>query len=154
VNDPDDPAAGAPALTPGDLARAVLARRTELRMSQDDVRRVSGLSVTTVARIEHGDTDPDLRVQRATLRRLDLALRWPVGSCEAWYEGRRGVVPDPPGVLDGETIEQLAARVLRVLESQRAIDPSVMSVLERFDPRTRRAIARALEVLADELGLP
>lgn len=152
VAEQDPSLASDPMPTPEALGRAVRQRRAELDMSQEDVRSASGLSVTTIGKIEHGD--PDLRVQRATLRRLDLALRWPVGTCESWNEGRGGVVTDSPVTMLAETIEDIANRVQRRLEERGAIEPASWSVLERFDPRMRRAIVRALEVFADELGLP
>src|SRR4051812_19732290 len=76
--------------SPEALARAARQRRAELRMSQEDVRAASGLSVTTIGKVERGDHA--LVVQPATLRRLDLALRWPVGTAESWYAGRGGIV--------------------------------------------------------------
>ena len=81
----DVPSPDVPDPTPEQLARAVRQRRAELRLSQEDVRRTSGLSITTIGKIERGD--PDIVVQKATMRRLDVALRWPVGTAESWYDG-------------------------------------------------------------------
>ena len=123
-------------------------------MSQEDVREASGLSVTTISKIERGD--PDLHFQRATMRRLDLALRWKVGTSEAWYEGRGGIVADlsltvPDGISD-ETMQAIIPMVIEAL-AQQGSDP-LTRTMNRFEPKMRRAILRALEVLADELDRP
>jgi hypothetical protein len=113
--------------TPDALARAVRQRRVvELRMSQEDVREASGLSITTIGKIEQGG--PDLRVQRSTMRRLDLALQWPVGTCESWYDGRAGVVAGvaPPNVAG--LVEELAPLVAAQLRGDRQL--SVISVAD------------------------
>lgn len=101
--------------SPEALARAVRQRRADLRMSQEEVRRQSGLSVTTIGKIERGDTD--LRVQRATLRRLDLGLRWPVGTCEAWYDGLGGVVAGAIGADVAALVAELTPLIAEQLRS-------------------------------------
>jgi transcriptional regulator with XRE-family HTH domain len=119
-------------LTPEQLARAVRLRRAELRMSQEDIRRASGLSITTIGKIEHGA--PDLVVQNATLRRLDVALGWPVGTAEAWYQGRAGVVPGAGGVAPSD-LHRLVEELLPLLEeagaqvARRRETPTALSVV-------------------------
>lgn len=88
-------------------------------MSQEDVRAASGLSVTTIGKVERGDHD--LVVQPATLRRLDLALRWPVGTAESWYAGRGGIVTGgsdaaPSGLA--RIVEELAPMVAAQLRAE------------------------------------
>ena len=147
--------AAVPASAPEALARAVRQRRAELRLSQEDVRRASGLSVTTIGKIERGDAQ--LTVQTATLRRLDLALQWPVGTCESWYEGRGGVITPAPSGSSSEPltlgdISALVPMVLQALEERSGVEPiSLMVTMARFEPKLRRALERALVVLADEL---
>jgi transcriptional regulator with XRE-family HTH domain len=118
-------------LTPEQLARAVRLRRAELRMSQEDIRRASGLSITTIGKIEHGA--PELVVQNATLRRLDVALGWPVGTAEAWYQGRAGVVPGVGGVAPAD-LHRLVEELLPLLEAagapaRRRETPTSLSVV-------------------------
>lgn len=107
--------------TPEALGRAVRQRRAELRMSQADVRAESGLSVTTISKIERGAHD--LSVQRATMRRLDLAMQWPVGTAEAWYYGRGGVVDTPAGEAPDMVrwVEDLAPLVAEQLRRDRRL---------------------------------
>lgn len=122
VRSPDMP-------SPDALARAARQRRAELRLSQEDVRAASGLSITTIGKIERGD--PDLAVQKATMRRLDLALGWPVGTAESWYQGRGGLVPVPAD------LERLAAELLPLLTAQLSAersDPSAISVAGLPEP--------------------
>jgi transcriptional regulator with XRE-family HTH domain len=117
---------------PRALAVAVRQRRAELAISQEHVRATSGLSVTTISKIERGD--PDLNVQKATLRRLDLALQWPVGSAESWLEGRGGIVTGP--ALEAPDLmrwaEELAPLVAHQLRAGReaAVQLSVEGVPE------------------------
>jgi len=101
---------------PRALAVAVRQRRAALDISQEDVRSRSGLSVTTISKIERGD--PELTVQKATLRRLDLALEWRVGTAESWLAGNGGIVTDdvgePPDLVRwAEELAPLVARQLR-----------------------------------------
>lgn len=128
--------------SPPALASAVRQRRADLRMSQEDVRQASGLSVTTISKIEHGD--PDLHVQRATMRRLDLALRWPAGTSESWYEGRGGVVEAPPMTDVAALVDELAPLVAAQLRGER--QQSVISIAG-LPP----GVVRALELLVAEV---
>lgn len=66
------------------LARAVLARRTELDLSQLDVWQAGGPSNTTLTEIENGRTET---LTRTTARRLDVGLQWEVGSAKRVWEG-------------------------------------------------------------------
>lgn len=98
-------------------------------MSQEDVRKVSGLSITTIGKIEKGA--PDLVLQTATLRRLDLALGWPVGTAEAWYHGQGGVVRTPPTDIGGDVarwVEHLAPLVAEQLRVSQT-PPTTLSVV-------------------------
>lgn len=124
-----------PVAYPDALARAVRLRRAELRMSQDDVRHESGLSVTTIGKIEKGE--PDLAVQRTTLRRLDAALQWPAGTAESWLAGRGGVVPTPATDVVS-LVEELAPLVAAQLRGERmqsvvAVDGLPAEVVRAFE---------------------
>lgn len=59
------------------LSRAVRNRRTELRMTQDDVASAGGPSDVTVRNIELGKVT---RINVATLAKLDEALQWEPGT--------------------------------------------------------------------------
>lgn len=107
-------------------------------MSQEDVHDRSGLSVTTVSKIERGD--PDLHVQRVTLRRLDVALQWPVGTSESWYLGHGGVVATPAVTDVATLVEELAPLVAAQLRDERA--QSTVSVADM-----PADVVRALEQL-------
>ena len=132
---------------PDVLARAVLARRNELGLSQQDVREASGLSVTTISKIERGYTD--VGVQPATLRRLDAALQWQAGTAESWLEGSGGVV-----VHDGERpaeiplVAQLVPQILAALDARAGVG-SVTTNLSRLPAPVRRAVEDLVATLAD-----
>jgi transcriptional regulator with XRE-family HTH domain len=74
------------------LGRAVLRRREELGLSQDDlVARsrdggVRGLSKSTINDFEAGRIKESVR--KATLRRYDEVLNWDAGSCKAILDGK------------------------------------------------------------------
>lgn len=108
---------------PEALARAVRQRRAELRLSQEEIRGATGLSVTTVGKIEKGDAD--LAVQRSTLRRLDVALEWTPSTCESWLAGRGGVVTATSATDVAALVEELAPLVAAQL---RGGPPSTVSV--------------------------
>ena len=131
------------AVSPDDLARAVRQRRAELRMSQQDIRDASGLSITTIGKLERGG--PDLIVQTATLRRLDLALQWQVGTAESWLAGHGGVVDTPTGVNLAAWVAELAPLVAAQLRAERE-PPSTLSVAGLPEP-----VVAALEQLAVEI---
>ena len=103
-----------------DLAGSARARRAELGLTQEDVRARSGLSVTTIARIENGDP----KVSMASLRRYDDAVGWPPGTAESHRRGRGGVVAMPTGVSDGNLsamVEQLAPLIAEQLRARRGM---------------------------------
>ena len=133
---------------PDVLARAVRQRRAELRLSQEDIRRASGLSVTTIGKIERGD--PDDVVQRVTMRRLDLALRWPVGTCESWYDGRGGIVAvaDLPDGDLGPLLDQLAPLIAERLGAATSDTVSVAGL----PPAIVTALRRLIAAVVAELG--
>ena len=109
---------------PEALARAVRQRRAELRSPRRRCARRRGCRSPRSAR-SNGAT-PDLTVQAATLRRLDLALEWPVGTAESWLAGHGGVVTPPARWGEArwdearwvETLAPLVAAELRVEREQ------------------------------------
>lgn len=135
---------------PEALARAVRQRRAELRLSQEEIRHATGLSVTTIGKIEAGG--PDLAVQRSTLRRLDVALEWPVGTCESWFAGRGGVVSATATTDVAALVEELAPLVAAQLRGERGestvsvagLPPDVVEALERLLTAIRNALVHGL----------
>ena len=53
---------------------AVIAKRRELALSQRDLAELCGLPQSSVARIESGQTSPNLTTLLKLLRKLDLSL--------------------------------------------------------------------------------
>jgi transcriptional regulator with XRE-family HTH domain len=124
----DDPPLNLAAVSAMDLARAARARRAELGLTQEEVRERSGLSVTTIARIEsgHGSVKP------ASLRRYDVALQWPTGTAESWRLGRGGIVSVAQAsnadlVALAEQLTPLIARNLRATQPVLTVDVSGLS---------------------------
>lgn len=79
---------------PGErLASAVEARAAELGMTWQDVRAAGGPGIRTLNDLRHGRWST---LRPATLRKLDIALRWPAGTGQAYLDGRE---PPPPGAV-------------------------------------------------------
>lgn len=137
---------------PEELARAVRQRRAELRLSQREVRESSGLSVTTISKIERGERD--LVVQRATLRRLDLALQWPVGTAESWYDGRAGVLSSDArdSLVTEAGLELLLPVVIEALAARSDYGLALLSNLARLPLGVRRTIEVLVAELAEALN--
>lgn len=79
------------------LGDRVRARRSQLRISQEEVAERGGPSSKTVYAIERG-TEATLRP--STLRRLDEALGWSDGTSEKILAGEAGGDSDAAGDLD------------------------------------------------------
>ncbi|MGZ4518928.1 MAG: hypothetical protein ACXVXP_00350 [Mycobacteriaceae bacterium] len=114
--------------SPGERLRdAVLARRTELDMTQIDLWQAGGPSNTTQTAIATGQLRT---LTRTTAKKLDHGLRWEAGSARAVWEGGK-----PTPVLPGASVrdsawmrEQISAanitdttrrRLLDVLDDER-----------------------------------
>ena len=91
------------------LGRAVRDRRTELRMTQDDVARAGGPSDVTVRNLESASVS---RVNAATLGKLDVALQWEPGTSSAHLQGTAeqpvGTAPAPVLLHDASDSALLA----------------------------------------------
>lgn len=72
------PSAPIPILTPGDLGRAIRARRLELGLRQAEVAMQSGVSTPTVSAIENGKETARLGLALQICR--DLGLRIEIRS--------------------------------------------------------------------------
>lgn len=70
-------------MSPQDLAAAVHARRTELRMTQEAIAAKGGPSAINVRKIEKGVA---WHLQWETFTQLDRALRWQAGSAAALFD--------------------------------------------------------------------
>jgi hypothetical protein len=96
------------------LAQAVSDRRTQLRLSQEDIGRAGGPSDVVVSRIEH-NSEP--RPRGDTLHKLDEPLQWQPGSAVAILNGGQPTpieeVPPPPQSLDTIPIDDLLEEIRR-----------------------------------------
>ncbi len=95
----------APAIRLGEQVRT---RRIELGIRQQDLE---GVSTSTLTKIERGDTDASYRP--ATIRALEVGLRWGPGSVQAILAGG-----EPVELAEAETDPTLAAldRLARVVQ--------------------------------------
>jgi transcriptional regulator with XRE-family HTH domain len=71
------------------LGAAVQARRTRLRLRQEDIAAAGGPSHATLRRLERGAP-----LQGRTLERLEQVLNWKVGVIQAILDGTAGDDPD------------------------------------------------------------
>lgn len=102
------------------LGRAVRDRRTELRMTQDDVAAAGGPSDVTVRKIESGKVS---RINVATLSKLDEALQWAPGTAVGHLDRKVDdvVTPAPrPVYLHEASDADLLIEVSRRMSEQRA----------------------------------
>ena len=132
---------------PDVLAAAVRQRRAELRMSQEDVRRTSGLSVTTIGKIERGD--PDDIVQRVTMRRWTLPCAGRSAPASRGTTAAVGSSPSPtclPTATSGPLLDRLAPLIAERLEARRSrstinvdgLPPAVVDRVGAAGDRDRR----------------
>ena len=127
-----------------ELARAVLSRRkVELRLTQEEVRDRSGLSTGTVSKIEHGRP-----VSTTSLRRLDLALEWEVGTSESWLRGRAGVVTRP---AEGADLEQMADALAPLVAARLQRGPR-QEIVARKLAALPTSVVIAFEALVDQVA--
>lgn len=108
------------------LAKAVLARRKELDVSQLDVWQAGGPSNTKLTEIENGRTE---NLTRVTARRLDTGLQWEPGSAKRVWEGGE------PTPLISTRVPPADARLLR----------EQIEAAAEIDDRTREELLRILD---------
>ncbi|HEY9719571.1 MAG TPA: helix-turn-helix transcriptional regulator [Trichormus sp.] len=77
----------APELLLAALANAVVTRRMQLNMSQDDLCKRSGLNRSQIARLEAGLLDADVH----TLWKLSTVLQMPIGQLLEMAEAELGL---------------------------------------------------------------
>lgn len=87
------------------LGQLVQERREFLRLSQTDVIAAGGPSDYTMRRLERGDPGP---YRPSTIRKLELALRWPRGTVDRILNGE-----EPPAEEAQTDTEIRAAAVIR-----------------------------------------
>lgn len=97
--------------------RTARLRRLEQRLTKIDLQRISGLSPTTISKIEESDTS----VTQTTMRRYSLAVGWDERTLEQLRAGRRvllGGSQDGSGLSD-ENIARVAEAISRVQQPLR-----------------------------------
>lgn len=104
------------------LGQIVLARRTELDLSQMDVWQAGGPSNTTLTEVENGRLE---RLTRTTAKRLDTGLKWEPGSARTVWDGG-----DPTPLLKGIP-PKYSARLRRIIEESDEIDEGKRDALLR-----------------------
>lgn len=121
------------------LARAVLARRKELNLTQGDVERLGGPSVPTMRNIEHacGDLRP------RTIRALAQALQWDrISAIEVVQGVRDRPVPLARPELSASAVESSPAPNEAGFEDLARLVPKLpLSELNRLMDMVRTAIA-------------
>lgn len=99
------------------LAQAIEDRRTELRMTLDDVGDAAGIHPETVARVRDGSRP----IRKLTRRGLEDALRWQPGSIQRILEGGDPIELPPEGAANPPelalTAEELEDEHVQVIMS-------------------------------------
>lgn len=122
------------------LGRAVRDRRTELRMTQDDVARAGGPSDVTVRNVESATVS---RVNAGTLGKLDHALQWEVGTASSHLQGiaESGVRSAPAPVLLHEASDSaLLAEIARRFDLTRSAREDGNRIAHEPVPARRDAV--------------
>lgn len=130
------------------LSRAVLARREQLGLTQDEVYAAGGPSNTKISQIEQGKAEV---VSASTLRKLDVGLRWAAGTARGIVGGATqdaSYVAAPGervegGLASDEAVE--AIRAVRTEIQQMRADLSVVHDLKIEIEELRRMARRERE---------
>ncbi|GLY27427.1 hypothetical protein Kisp02_07920 [Kineosporia sp. NBRC 101731] len=111
------------------VAAAVNARMAALRIGQQELVRLSGVSVSTVRLIQHGSSR---RVQNKTLEALARALDWPEDHLI------KILVATPPAVPTPSPADDQVVTVLMRIEHQLAqLSDRLSQVEQRMPPGGR-----------------
>lgn len=120
------------------LGSAVLARRRELRLRQEEISTAGGPSHATLRHIEHGEPG---QYQERTLLRLEQVLRWQPGSIHKLLNGGEptpvmpeGAQPGPEAGLSDQTVYGLAISRLAISDHPAAQPALLALALILFDP--------------------
>lgn len=92
------------------LALAVRARRDELDLTQMQVAALGGPSNATLTKVE--DEEGTEGISRATLRKLDAALKWEPGSARRVYSDQGDPTPIDHVGFSASAWEELRQHVL------------------------------------------
>ncbi|MGW5387139.1 helix-turn-helix domain-containing protein [Nocardia sp. NPDC003963] len=122
------------------LGAAVKDRRLQMGYTQQDVARAGGPSDTTQTGIELGTATG---VSAATLRKLDMALRWQPGSAKTVMDGGAPAALDEPTEYQtaGGRIDNLAFLTARITQLSADIN-----ALARKDPALHEIAAQVDEL--------
>ena len=93
------------------LNEAIEDRARELGLTYNEVARRAGFSTQTLSDLRGKGKQhrPDRRPKDSTLRGVDTALEWPIGTALAYWDGRKG----PAGDADPTIAEIEATRLTR-----------------------------------------
>lgn len=146
------------------LAEAMRVRREELGLNQDDLVRHGGPSQVTVGAYEAGRIP--VKFQRATLEKLDRALRWVRGSAAAVLSNRATPAEDEEAMGNAALAEwgTLTSDQDRAMlkEVQSGLDDLLGKIIEirtqmeelTVDPELRnRSVSLQADVAMQLLGL-
>lgn len=89
-----------------ELSAAVIKARHDLGITQEDVERRGGPSVATLGTIERRR---NVGLRPKTLRTLDIALGWPLGTAGALLQGKAEPPSSPPTSSTSNTLAELVA---------------------------------------------
>lgn len=121
------------------VGRMVAERRLEVGFnSQRELAERAGVVVSTVGLLERGRTFPN----RATARKLEQALQWPIGTL---VEIRRGGQPPQTAEQFHSAIEHPggSAQALAIANGVVGVAATCMDILVRYggsDPQTSKAL--------------
>lgn len=131
------------------LGKAARLRRVEMGLSQEDVRARSGLSITTISRIEHGST----KVRKPSLRRYDIAVGWPPGTAESFRAGRGGAVEGAYTAPSADELVELAVQLTPlIVENIRATATASVDV-SGLTPEQIKAVETTVAAFRRSNGL-
>jgi hypothetical protein len=132
----------------GRLGKAVKARRSKLFTARLKAAKAAGMSKDTWQRVEDGET-----VQPGTYTKMEPALRWAFGSCEAIAEGGE---PLPVEYVEsGGDVTMVSKPVVASAGDVRNV--VTISAMATMPEATMRSVQEQAERIVEELkklGLP
>lgn len=124
------------------LAQAVLARREELGLTQEEFAERAGLALKTIQRVELGQVVPRTK----TFRGLDDGAAWSSGSARAVFRDGRGPVPQQ--AKRQLTPEAQREEIMRALFT--AIVQKHPELLDTIREEWTATLKRTLDAVPDE----
>jgi DNA-binding XRE family transcriptional regulator len=117
------------------LARAVRDARSAIELTQAELASKAEVSRATMQKLERGEP-----VRQVTLYRVEKALDWAVGTCQAILDGAPAPHPANRPVVTGVSDEELTEIVTKVMVA--TVDGMTAAEIREAAPRVAKELRR------------